>query len=139
MEFSAHAAAVLGYFPFIVALPAGAAVICKRTGATKRHPIVVYTSCGVMALCIAFLLARLPNSSFKGIDFVVAGVLAASCFVWVYLRATNLVTDKAAELLWRELFLLAFAGLCLCFVSGDWKTSGYGLMAALCVASAVLL
>lgn len=92
-----------------------------------------------MVLCIAFLLTRLPNSFFNGMDLSVAAVLAALCFVWPYLRATNVVTKRAAALLWRETFLFAFAGLCLCFVTWDWKTSGYGLLAALCLLSAVLL
>jgi hypothetical protein len=55
MDMSAHVAAVLGYFPFIGALPAGVAVICNRVAAAKRHPAVVYSSCGVMVLGIASL------------------------------------------------------------------------------------
>ena len=139
MDVPAHVAAVLGYLPFVVALPAAVAVICNHIGPGKRHPAVLYASCGVMVLCIAFLLTRLPNSFFNGTDLSVAAVLAALCFVWPYLRATNVVTKRAAALLWRETFLFAFAGLCLCFVTWDWKTSGYGLLAALCLLSAVLL
>jgi hypothetical protein len=139
MDFSAHVAAALGFFPFIVAVPAGIAVVCNHIDAAKRHPKVVYTSCGLLSLCIAFLLSRLPGTTFRGVNLGVAGVLAALSFVVAYLRATDILTKSALALLWRELFLVAFAVLCLCFFWGDWKNWSYGLLAALCAASAVLL
>ena len=91
----------------------------------------------VIVRCVS--LSRLPGTTFKGVNLGIAGVLASLCFVVAYLRATNILTKKAAALLWREIFLLAFAAWCLCFVSGDWKSSGYGLLGSLCIASAVLL
>ena len=139
MDFSAHLAAVLGYFPFIVALPAGVAVICNHIEAAKRHPTVVYTSCGLLALGMGFFFSKLINTPFRGVNLGVASVLAASCFVWAYLRATNVVTKRAAALFWRELFLVGFAGLNFCLFWGDWKEWGYATTAVLCAASAVLL
>jgi hypothetical protein len=139
MDMSAHAAAVLGYFPFIAALPAGVAVICNHLAAAKRHPILVYASCSVMALCVAFLLSRPTNSVFRGVDLGIAGVLAALCFIWPCLRATNVVTRSAAVLLWREVFLLGFGVFNLYFAWVDWKSWGYIVLAVLCTASAVLL
>jgi hypothetical protein len=139
MDFSAHVAAALGFFPFIVAVPAGIAVVCNHIDAAKRHPKVVYTSCSLLSLCIAFLLSRLPGTTFRGVNLGVAGVLAALCFVVAYLRATDILTKSALALLWRELFLVAFAGLCLYFFWGDWKNWSYALLAALCAASAILL
>jgi hypothetical protein len=139
MDMSAHIAAVLGYFPFIVAIPAGVAVVCNHIEAAKRHPIVVYTACGLLSLCIAFLLSGLPGTTFKGVNLGVAGVLAALCFVVAYLRATNILTKKAAALVWREIFLISFAAFNLYFAWTDWKSWGYIVMAVLCAASAVLL
>jgi hypothetical protein len=139
MDMSAHVAAVLGYFPFIVAIPAGVAVVCNHIEAAKRHPIVVYTACGLLSLCIAFLLSRLPGTTYKGVNLGVAGVLASLCFVVAYLRATDILTKKAAARLWRELFLVSFAAFNLYFAWTDWKGWGYIVLAVLCAASAVLL
>jgi hypothetical protein len=139
MNFWAHTGSVLGYFPFIVALPAGVAVICHYIDTAKRHPKIVYTLCGLLALCVAFLLSRLPGSIFRGVDLGAAAVLAASCFVLAYLRVTDVVTKTAAALLWRELFLVGFAGLNSYLAWGDWKDWGYSVMAVLCAVSAVLL
>jgi hypothetical protein len=140
MDFSAHVATVIGYFPFIVAIPAGIAVVCNHIDALKRHPKIVYASCGLLALLIAFLLSRLIGSPFKGVDCGVAGVLAALCFALAYVRVTKILTKGAGALLWRVVFLAGFAGLCLCFLWGDWKNWwSYGLLAALCTVSAVLL
>jgi hypothetical protein len=139
MDFSAHIAAVLGFFPFLVAVPAAVAIVCNRIDAAKRHPNVVYTSCAVLAVGIALLLSRFSGGPFGGVDFAIAGALAALCFVVAYLRATDILTKRALALLWRELFLIAFAGFCFYFAWGDWKNWGSGLMAALCAASAVLL
>jgi hypothetical protein len=88
MDFSGRVAAVLAYFPFIVAVPAGVAVVCNHIAAAKRHPKVVYTSCGLLSLCIAFLLSKPPGTTFKGVNLGVAGVLAALSFVVAYLRST---------------------------------------------------
>lgn len=139
MNFSAHAGAVIGYFPFIVAIPAGVAVVCNHIDAAKRHPKIVYTACGLQSLCFAFLLSRLPGTTFRGVNLGVAGVLASLCFVVAYLRVTNILTKEAAALLWREIFLLAFAGLNFYLAWNDWKDYGYIAMAVLCLASAVLL
>ena len=139
MDISARIATIIGYLPFIVAVPAGIAVVCNNIDAAKRHPQVVYTSCGLRARCVAFLLSRLMNTPFRGVDLGVAGVLAALCFVVLYLRVTNILTKGALALLWRELFLVAFAVLCVCFAWGEWKNWTYVLLATLCVASAVLL
>ena len=139
MDFSAHAGAVLGYFPFIVAIPAGVAVVCNHIETAKRHPKVVDTACGLLSLGIAFLLSRLPGTAFRGVNVGVAGVLAALCFVVAYLRATDILTKKAAALLWREVFLVSFAAFNLYFAWTDWKSWGYIVMAVLCAASAVLL
>jgi hypothetical protein len=139
MDFSAHAGAVLGYCPFIVAIPAGVAVVCNHIDAAKRHPKVVYAACGLLSLCIAFLLSRLPGTTFRGVNLGLAGVLAALCFVVAYLRATDILTKKAAALLWREIFLVAFAGLNFYLAWGNWKDWGYSIVAVLCAASAVLL
>lgn len=139
MDFSAHAGAVLGYFPFIVAIPAGIAVVCNHIDGAKRHPKVVYTACGLLSLGIAFLLSRLPGTAFRGVNLGVAGVLAALCFVVAYLRATDILTKKAAALLWREVFLVSFSAFNLYFAWTDWKSWGYIVMAVLCAASAVLL
>jgi hypothetical protein len=73
MDFSAHAAAVIGYFPFIVAVPAAVAVICNHIDAAKRHPKIVYASCGLLALCFAFLLSR-PNGTLLGESIVMSPV-----------------------------------------------------------------
>src|SRR5271156_6759245 len=108
MNFWAHTGSVLGYFPFSVALPAGVAVTCNHIDAAKRHPKIVYTLCGLLALCVAFLLSRLPGTIFRGVDLGAAALLAASCFVWAYLRVSNVVTKTAAAFLWRELFLVGF-------------------------------
>jgi hypothetical protein len=141
MASSAHVAAVIGYFPFIVAVPAAVAIICNHIDAAKRHPKIVYTSCSLFALCFALLLSTLQTKGqpFSGVDCRVAGVLAALCFVVTYLRVANVVTKRAAALLWREIFLVAFAGLNFYLAWGDWKDWGYSIMAVLCVASAVLL
>jgi hypothetical protein len=141
MDLSAHVAAVLGYFPFIATAPAAAAVVCNRIDAAKRHPTIVYSSCGLFALGSSLLLsARLTKGQpFSGVDCSIAGVLAALCFLLTYLRVANVVTKKAAALLWRELFLFAFAGVCVLFAWGNWKSWGYVLIAVLCVMSAVLL
>jgi hypothetical protein len=139
MDFLAHAGAVLGYFPFIVAIPAGIAVVCNHIEAAKRHPKVIYTACGLLSLGIAFLLSRLPGTTFSGVNLGVASVLASLCFVVAYLRATDILTKKAAALLWREVFLVSFAAFNLYFAWTDWKSWGYIVMAVLCAASAVLL
>jgi hypothetical protein len=139
VRFSDHFIAVLAYFPFIVAVPAAVAVICNHIDAAKRHPEVVYTSYGLLALGIAYLLSRPSGTTFKGVDCGVAGVLAALCFLVVYLRATDILTKRALALLWRELFLVGFAGLNFYLAWGDWKDWGYNMMAVLCAASAVLL
>jgi hypothetical protein len=139
MDFSAHAAAVIGYFPFIVAVPAAVAVICNHIDAAKRHPKIVYASCGLLALCFAFLLSRPNGTPIRGVDCDVAGVLAAFCFVVTYMRVTNVISKQYAALLWREIFLVAFAGLNFYLAWSDWKDWGYSLMAVLCMASAVLL
>lgn len=139
MDFSAHAGAVLGYFPFIVAIPAGVAVACNHIAVLKRHPKVVYASCGLLSLCFAFLLSRLPGTTFRGANRGVAGVLASLCFLVAYLRATNILTKEAAAPRWREIFLLAFAAFNLYFAWVDWKSSGYIVMVLLCASSAALL
>jgi hypothetical protein len=139
MDFSAHVAAVFAYFPFIVAVPAAVAVICNHNEAAKRHPRVVYTSCGLLALSIAFLLTRPADTTFKGVDCGVAGVLTALCFFIAYLRATNILTREAFALVWREIFLVSFAAFNLYFAWTDWKSWGYIVMALLCLASVALL
>ena len=138
MDFSAHIAALVVFLPCIVAVPAAIAIICNRITATKQRPEVVYTFCGLLALGSALLLSRFVADFYK-VDLLMAGALAVLCFVIAYLQATNILTKEFLALLWRELFLLGFAALCLCFVSGDWKSSGYGLLGSLCIASAVLL
>jgi hypothetical protein len=137
MDFSAHAGAVLGYFPFVVAIPAGIAVVCNHIDAAKRHPKVIYTACGLLSLRIAFLLSRLPGTAFRGVNLGVAGVLASLCFVVAYLRATDILTKKAAALLWREIFLLSFATFNLYFAWTDWKSGGYIVIVALCASLGV--
>lgn len=139
MLFSDHVIAVLAYFPFIAAVPAAVAVICDRTAASKRHPLVVYASCSLLALFIAFILSRPPGTSFKGIDDGIAGVVAALCFVVAYLRATGKLSKSALALLWREMFLVLFAGLNFYLAWNDRKSWGYVVLAVLCTASAVLL
>ena len=42
MDSSVNVAALIGYFPFIVALPSGNAVICNHIQAAKRHPKIVW-------------------------------------------------------------------------------------------------
>ena len=79
MNIWAHAGSVLGYFPFIVALPAGVAVTCNHIDAAKQRPKIVYTLCGLLALCVAFLLSRLPGTIFRGVDLGVAALLAHAC------------------------------------------------------------
>jgi|SRR5580658_2241964 hypothetical protein len=141
MNFSAHAAAVIGYFPFIVALPALVAVICNHIDAAKRHPKIVYSSCGLLALCFSFLFSIPLTAGHPSgrIDCGIAGVLAALCFVVSYMRVTNVITKSDAALLWREIFLVIFAGLNLYWFWGNWKYWGSGLIVVLCAASAVLL
>jgi hypothetical protein len=139
MDFSAHIAAVLVFLPSIVLAPAAVAIVCNRIIVIKRHPMVVYTSCSLLALGIALVLSSFSEGPFKGVDFGVAGVLAALCFVVAYLRATNILTRRALALLWRELFLVLFAGLNFYLAWNDWKDYGYIVMAVLCLASAVLL
>ena len=68
MRFSDHVIAVLAYFPLILALPALVAVVCSHIEVAKRHPNIVYASCGLLALCITFILSRPAGTSFKGVD-----------------------------------------------------------------------
>jgi hypothetical protein len=139
MDFSAHIAAVLGFFPFIVVVPAAVAIISNRIKAAKRRPGLVYTSCTLLTLFIALLLSRFSDGPFKGVDFGVAGVLAALCFVFPYLRVTNILTKGTFALLWREIFLVSFAAFNLYFAWTDWKSWGYIVMALLCLVSVALL
>src|SRR5258708_18575217 len=106
MDSSAHLAAVIGYFPFIVALPAGVAIICNHIHAAKRHPKFVYSFCGVLTLCIAFLFST-RGPPIRGVDCGVAGALGVLCFFVAYTRVNNVMTKGDAALLWREIFLLA--------------------------------
>lgn len=139
MSVLAHLGRILGYFPFIVVVPAAVAVVCNRFATVKRHPNLVYAACGVLAFVMSYLLSRIPGGTFKGIDLAAAGVLSALCFVVAYLRATNILTKKMSALLWREIFLVGFAAFNLYFAWVDWKSWGYIVMVLLCAASAVLL
>lgn len=139
MDFSSHVAAVLGYFPFIVVIPAAVAIICNRIPTAKRHPKLVYSLCGSLSLVIAYFLSTVPGGTFKGIDLAMAGALSALCFVVACLRATNVLTKETSALLWREIFLVGFAAFNLYFAWTDWKSWGYIVMVLLCASSAALL
>jgi hypothetical protein len=139
VDFSTHVAAVLGYFPFIVVIPAAVAIVCNRIAAVKRHPMLIYPLSVLLSLLIAYFLSTVPGGTFRGVDLATAGVLSALCFVIAYLRATNILTREASALVWREIFLVSFAAFNLYFAWTDWKSWGYIVMAVLCLVSVVLL
>jgi hypothetical protein len=139
MDCSKHLAAALAYFPFIVLAPAAAAMVCNRIPAAKRHPGLVYPSCGTLALLTAFLFSTLPGSRFKGIDLVAAAVLSVLCFAFAYIRATDVLTKDRWAFIWREIFLVSFAAVNFYLAWSERKGWGYNWMALLCAVSAVLL
>ena len=73
MDFSTHVAAVLGYFPFIVVIPAAVAIVCNRIAAVKRHPMLIYPLSVLLSLLIAYFLSTVPGGTFSCISCLIHG------------------------------------------------------------------
>jgi hypothetical protein len=79
----AQAGYFLGMFLGTILFPVIILIVCNFFPAGKRNPKVVYSSCGVLAVLIAFLVGG------NWLRENLLAVLGALFFFWGYRRATK--------------------------------------------------